>query len=70
LRGGQLRRFIVIEKMRQTNHSRYLYEIDIKPGIGMTILGRVRRRVEDYKLPSEVMKKILEAKLRSEEELL
>jgi len=70
LRGGELRRFIVIEKMRQTNHSRYLYEIDIKPGIGMTILGRVRRRVEDYKLPSEVMRKILEAKLRSEEELL
>ena len=70
LRGGELRRFIVIEKMRQTNHSRYLYEIDIKPGIGMTILGRVRRRVEDYKLPSEVVRKILEAKLRSEEELL
>ncbi len=70
LRGGELRRFIVIEKMRQTNHSRYLYEIDIKPGIGMTIIGRVRRRVEDYKLPSEVVRKILEAKLRSEEELL
>lgn len=69
LRSGELRRFIVIEKMRQTNHSRYLYEIDIKPGIGMIVLGRVRRRVEDYKLPSEVMRKILQAKLRSEEEL-
>ena len=70
LRSGELKRFIVVEKMRQTNHSRYLYEIDIKPGIGMTIIGRVRRRVEDYKLPSEVMRKILEAKLRSEGELL
>jgi len=70
LRSGELKRFIVVEKMRQTNHSRYLYEIDIKPGIGMTVLGRVRRRVEDYKLPSEVMRKILEAKLRSEGELL
>ncbi|HDJ66758.1 MAG TPA: KaiC domain-containing protein [Nitrososphaeria archaeon] len=70
LRSGELRRFIVVEKMRQTNHSRYLYEIDIKPGVGMMVLGRVRRRVEDYKLPSEVMRKILEAKLRSEEELL
>jgi len=70
LRGGELKRFIVVEKMRQTNHSRYLYEIDIKPGVGMTVLGKVRRRVEDYKLPSEVMRKILEAKLRSEEELL
>ena len=70
LRSGELKRFIAVEKMRQTNHSRYLYEIDIKPGIGMTVLGRVRRRVEDYKLPSEVMRKILEAKLRSEGELL
>ena len=70
LRGGELKRFIVVEKMRQTNHSRYLYEIDIKPGVGMTVLGKVRRRIEDYKLPSEVMRKILEAKLRSEEELL
>ena len=70
LRSGELKRFIVVEKMRQTNHSRYLYEIDIKPGIGMTVLGRVRRRVEDYKLPSEVMRKILEAKLRSQGELL
>ena len=70
LRSGELKRFIVVEKMRQTNHSRYLYEIDIKPGIGMTVLGRVRRRVENYKLPSEVMRKILEAKLRSEGELL
>ncbi|OYT67773.1 MAG: KaiC domain-containing protein [Candidatus Wolframiiraptor sp. EX4484-121] len=67
LRGGELRRFIVIEKMRQTNHSRYLYEIDIKPGIGLVVLGKVERRVEDYKLPREVMKKILEAKRKSEE---
>ena len=67
LRGGELRRFIVIEKMRQTNHSRYLYEIDIKPGIGLVVLGKVERRVEDYKLPREVMKKILEAKKKSEE---
>ena len=69
LRGGELRRFVVIEKMRQTNHSRYLYEIDIKPGVGLVILRRARARVEDYKLPPDVVKRILEARLRSEEEL-
>lgn len=67
LRRGELKRFVVIEKMRQTNHSRYLHEIDIKPGEGLVVLGRAERRVEDYKLPPEVMRKILEAKRRSED---
>ncbi|MEM2930040.1 MAG: KaiC domain-containing protein [Thermoproteota archaeon] len=69
LRGGELKRFIVVEKMRQTDHSRYLYEIDIKPGVGLVVLGRVERRIEDYKLPSEVMRKIAEAKKEAEREL-
>ncbi|PUA31195.1 MAG: KaiC domain-containing protein [Candidatus Terraquivivens tikiterensis] len=66
LKGGELRRFVIVEKMRQTNHSRYLHEVDIKPGVGMVVLGRVDRRAEDYKLPPDVVKKILEAKRRSE----
>ncbi len=69
LRGGELKRFIVIEKMRQTDHSRYLHEIDIKPGVGLVVLGRVERRVEDYKLPSEVMRKIVGARKEAEKEL-
>lgn len=69
LRGGELKRFIVIEKMRQTDHSRYLHEIDVKPGLGLVVLGRVERRVEDYKLPFEVMKKIIDAKKEMEREL-
>lgn len=69
LRGGELKRFIVIEKMRQTDHSRYLHEIDIKPGVGLVVLGRVEKRVEDYKLPSEVMRKIVEARKEAEKEL-
>ncbi|MEM3712780.1 MAG: KaiC domain-containing protein, partial [Thermoproteota archaeon] len=39
IRGGELKRFVVIEKMRQTDHSRYLHEIDIKPGVGLVVLG-------------------------------
>jgi len=69
IRGGELKRFVVIEKMRQTDHSRYLHEIDIKPGVGLVVLGRVEKRVEDYKLPFEVMKKIIEAKKETEKEL-
>jgi KaiC domain protein len=69
LRGGELKRFIVIEKMRQTDHSRYLHEIDIKPGVGLVVLGRVERRAEDYKLPPEVTRKILEARRETEKGL-
>ncbi|MEM2570450.1 MAG: ATPase domain-containing protein, partial [Thermoproteota archaeon] len=69
IRGGELKRFVVIEKMRQTDHSRYLHEIDIKPGVGLVVLGRVERRVEDYKLPFEVLKKIVEARKEMEREL-
>ncbi|HDD40316.1 MAG TPA: KaiC domain-containing protein [Nitrososphaeria archaeon] len=67
LRGGELKRFVIIEKMRQTDHSRYLHEIDIKPGVGLTVLRKVNRRAEDYRLPPEVMRRILEAKRRSED---
>ena len=58
---------MIIEKMRQTNHSRYLHEIDIRPGVGLMVLGRVERRVENYKLPPDVMRRIIEAKRRAEE---
>lgn len=67
LRGGELKRFVIIEKMRQTNHSRYLHEIDIRPGIGLTVIGKIERRAEDNKLPPEVTRRILEAKRRSDE---
>jgi KaiC domain protein len=67
LRGGELRRFVIIEKMRQTNHSRYLHEIDIKPGVGLVVLGRVERRVEDYKLPPDVTRRILESRRKTGE---
>ncbi len=69
LRSGELKRFVIIEKMRQTNHNRYLHEIDIKPDIGMVVLRRVDMRVEDYKLPTDFVRKMLEAKRKSEDVL-
>jgi len=67
LRGGELKRFVVIEKMRQTNHSRYLHEVDIRPGEGLVVVRKAERRAEDYKLPPEVVRRILEAKRRAED---
>jgi len=62
VRSGRLRRFILIEKMRQTPHDLRLYEIDIKDGVGLVVLGPVELRREDVALPWSVAKKVLEAK--------
>ncbi|MCI2413717.1 MAG: KaiC domain-containing protein [Candidatus Aramenus sp.] len=62
LKDGRLRRFIVIEKMRQTNHDKYVWEIDIVPGKGIVLLGRLNERVEDYALPEKVKEKIKKSK--------
>jgi KaiC domain protein len=66
IRGGQLKRYILIEKMRQTNHSLSLHEIEIRPGVGLTIVGASEMRVEDIRLPKGVVDKIIRA--RQEEE--
>ncbi|PVU74935.1 KaiC domain-containing protein [Sulfolobus sp. SCGC AB-777_G06] len=61
IRDGMLHRYVVIEKMRQTNHDKYVWEIDIVPGKGIVLLGRINERREDYALPKKVMDKIKEA---------
>lgn len=61
VRDGKLHRYILIEKMRQTNHDKYVWEIDVVPGKGVVILGRMQERKEDYALPRRVMDKIREA---------
>lgn len=38
---GILRRLILVEKMRQTNHDRRVYEIDIRDGEGIVVLSPV-----------------------------
>ena len=69
IRSGELRRYVLIEKMRQTNHNRYLHEIDIISGKGLIILGPLERRKEDFSLPKEVFKKIIESRKKIEGEI-
>ncbi|MEN2974245.1 MAG: KaiC domain-containing protein [Candidatus Caldarchaeales archaeon] len=65
IRSGELKRYVLIEKMRQTNHSRYLHEIDIIQGKGLVILGPVEMRREDLSLPKDVFRKIVNSKKKS-----
>lgn len=70
VKDGALHRYILIEKMRQTDHDKYVWEIDIKKGKGIVLLGKIQETKEDYVLPKKVMDKIKEAKEKSENELL
>ncbi|MCR8432641.1 MAG: KaiC domain-containing protein [Crenarchaeota archaeon] len=70
VRDGVLRRFLIIEKMRQTNHNRQVWEIDIVEGRGLEILRPITTLSrEDFSLPEEVTQKILEARRKKEEAL-
>ena len=69
IKSGELKRYVLIEKMRQTNHSRYLHEIDIVSGKGLVIVGPIERRREDFSLPREVSRKIIESRKKTEEEI-
>ena len=67
--GGKLRRFLIVEKMRQTPHDLYLHEIEIKDGVGMIIKRATPLRREDTALPRSVMEKMIEAELKKDLEL-
>jgi KaiC domain protein len=69
VRNGILRRYLLIEKMRQTSHSLYLHEISIEDGKGLKILEKSQERKEDISLPKPVMNKIIEAKKKKEEKI-
>jgi len=57
IKGNVLKRYVVIEKMRQTNHSLYLHEIQIVPGRGMIVTSPAILRREDIALPEKVMRR-------------
>lgn len=69
VRGGRLRRFILVEKMRQTSHDLRMYEVIIEEGRGMRLVGPIEYRAEDFALPASVTRRILDAKRRAEEEI-
>jgi len=69
VRNGVLRRYLLIEKMRQTAHSLVMHEITIIDGKGLVILGPTTQRREDVDLPTEVIKRVKRAKESKEAEL-
>ncbi|MEM2028248.1 MAG: ATPase domain-containing protein, partial [Candidatus Bathyarchaeia archaeon] len=69
VRNGALKRYILIEKMRQTNHSLQMYEIAILPGKGLTIVKPVEMRKEDISLPKHIMERVQRASERREAEI-
>jgi len=69
VRNGVLKRYILIEKMRQTNHSLQMYEIAIIPGKGLTIVRPVEMRKEDISLPRHIIERIQRAAERREAEI-
>ncbi|MEM0164527.1 MAG: KaiC domain-containing protein [Saccharolobus sp.] len=68
IKNGELHRYIIIEKMRQTDHDKHLWEIDIINGKGIVLKSRLEERREDYALPENVKKKITESTKNSEKE--
>jgi len=66
VRNGVLRRYVIVEKMRQTPHSLTMHEITALDGKGLVILGASRERREDMALPAKVMSKLAKAKAERE----
>ncbi len=69
VRHGILKRYLIVEKMRQTPHDLRMYEITIVDGKGLVVLGPTGERREDVVLPESVMRKILDASRRAKEEI-
>jgi len=55
---GVLRRYLIIEKMRQTPHDLRAWEIEIVNGKGLVLTKPLARRMEDEVLPEKVMQRI------------
>ncbi|MGC9210272.1 MAG: KaiC domain-containing protein [Acidilobus sp.] len=58
---GELKRYILIEKMRQTPHDLRVHYIDIVDGRGLVILEPAEFTREDLSLPEEVKRRIRES---------
>lgn len=63
---GRLRRFLMIEKMRQTPHDTRLWEVEILDGQGMVLKAPTPLRAEDVRLPRHVMERIAGSELYQE----
>jgi len=61
---GELKRYVIIEKMRQTEHSLKMHEIEIRDGAGMRVVAETRYRKEDTTLPPSVTAKMLASEIQ------
>ncbi len=68
VRGGVLRRYVLVEKMRQTPHDLRMHRVEIADGEGMRVVGPVEARREDTALPREVAERIKRTRRRTERE--
>ena len=69
IREGRLKRYVIIEKMRQTPHDLRMYEIEIADGRGMVVLGPVGLRREDLVIPERVKWRIVRSREERESEI-
>jgi KaiC domain protein, PAE1156 family len=69
MREGRINRYLIIEKMRQTEHSLYMQQFEIIDNVGIVIIGQAEERKEDYALPQSVKRKVLEVQKEREKEL-
>jgi KaiC/GvpD/RAD55 family RecA-like ATPase len=58
-----------VEKMRQTPHSLYMYEITIVDGKGLTLLRPASARVEDIAIPETVKDMVRSTREKAEREI-
>ncbi|ALU11563.1 circadian clock protein KaiC [Ignicoccus islandicus DSM 13165] len=66
IKGGELKRYLIIEKMRQTPHSLKVHEIEIRDGIGMVVKGPVEYTRDEVTLPKEVREAVIKGVERRE----
>ena len=69
VRKGVLRRYLLVEKMRQTPHSLVMHELTVVDGRGLIIFGPVEERRENHVLPRHVTRKMLAARKSKEAEV-
>ena len=69
VRNGELRRFLIVEKMRQTDHDTRMWEVKIINGVGLKLVKPVEYRREDFALPRSVMEQIKKVAEEKEKEL-
>jgi len=66
---GELKRYVIVEKMRHTDHDLKMYEIEIVNGYGMRVKKPTIYRKEDIVLPKSVSEKFIESEERKYYEL-